>query len=407
MASKELILHIGAPKTGTSAFQAYCAKHSDFLEEKAGILYPDLNRSGRDAKSGKITSGNGLSVAAFIIPDFAGIQHLRRQGERQLKEALDLLKASDKKSLLLSSEQFWFLRPEHYRTLAEICAARQVSLKVLCAVRDVLPSAVSRYGQMVKRHGMTSDFEEFVAASGDELGRFAHVIEANQNESLFSLVCLNYDDVKDDIGPRILSHVSELEKGAQWPEEQGGKINRSLDSWELRLMRSANSVLGADHSRPLSDALIYSDPDRAVAPYQASQQVLDLIEAASATSIATVNGVIRGTPIKVAERSDQSASASPGEISNAAVLDALERHTVLMLAAMKQEMDRVRAMSGNAAVPGTTAAPDPAGEGGSAFAPQLARLDYYVHLWISKFPLMTPRARQRFAEAARKREKHR
>ncbi len=62
---KELFIHIGLSKTGSSAIQSWLSLNSEKLRLK-GVDYADLSPS---AKEGKITAGNGVD---YIVLDSKG-----------------------------------------------------------------------------------------------------------------------------------------------------------------------------------------------------------------------------------------------------------------------------------------------------------------------------------------------
>ena len=58
--NKELILHIGHKKTGSSFIQSVLERNSSLLE-KHGYYYPSCSDNFQNAFQGKISSGNGIN----------------------------------------------------------------------------------------------------------------------------------------------------------------------------------------------------------------------------------------------------------------------------------------------------------------------------------------------------------
>jgi hypothetical protein len=115
----------------------------------------------------------------------------------------------------------------------------------------VYPFHISTYNQVVKHNGVTESFDEFVeqnsvliAPTGAERLNVAHYESEQKNicEHFFSL-----------IGPA----ADKLNF-----ERHTGRVNRSLDEAELRLMRIANQFPKAHFPGELPNILISSDPNR-------------------------------------------------------------------------------------------------------------------------------------------------
>jgi hypothetical protein len=94
-----LCLHIGAPKTGTSAIQAFLALNREAFQAATGIHYPQSGSDDR-ALRGKPTAGNGARIAKL----------LRSRKRDALDRAVALTERElgrSETALLFSSEGFW------------------------------------------------------------------------------------------------------------------------------------------------------------------------------------------------------------------------------------------------------------------------------------------------------------
>lgn len=148
------IVHIGAPKTGSTAIQSFLCGNRERLAAH-GLLYPDVS-----------LRGYGHHDLAFLLgggyPDWAKPQ------DRPLAELAtglrDAVRSSDATRVLLSSENF-YLYPEpaalrHLLHTAGLAAEDRVS--ILCYLRRQDEAHVSWYNQTVKAQGNAAGFDDSV-----------------------------------------------------------------------------------------------------------------------------------------------------------------------------------------------------------------------------------------------------
>lgn len=101
----ELYLHVGYPKTGTSAIQCFCYENKDVLLKK-GICYPDPHAVGllKNHNKGHIYCCESLEKTNYALGNWRDIR----------QKYLDEMLANNCEINLLSSEQFVF---EHSRNI--------------------------------------------------------------------------------------------------------------------------------------------------------------------------------------------------------------------------------------------------------------------------------------------------
>lgn len=133
--NKEIFVHVGPPKTGTSAVQKWFGENTDFLKSK-GVLYP----SHRIDENG-VSSGN-LRKLYEVIPN-----HKIKLNENRLKSLLSEFKKSDCKILFLSSEFFFKEMKVLKRNIPNV--------KFIVYLRNPMDIRESSYNQSVKRHFKT------------------------------------------------------------------------------------------------------------------------------------------------------------------------------------------------------------------------------------------------------------
>ena len=253
--SSDLILHIGAGKTGTSALQAQFAKNREILS-KHGIHYPKAD-SDRQALKNLTTSGNGIELGMLLkSEDFT---------EKKAKALLSsYIAESERKTILLSSEHLEFYKKDLLFRLDQVAQQLGLRIKIVYYVRAIGDHIVSGYHQLLKRHLYTGSLSEIVNMYINQKMeyRFLRVIE-NSIEVFGrdSITVKNYDRVKDNIFADFLRNVLEIENLEEFKIEKK-RINRSLTNYEIRLMRFMNRFFDKNiHSTFVSNALIHNYPN--------------------------------------------------------------------------------------------------------------------------------------------------
>lgn len=141
----EVLVHIGMPKTGTSAIQKFCMENNDWLLSQ-GYYYPahDMDKNG-------ISGGHTKIFHLLKKNDITGAK----------KAALSYLKKAKSKNkiLLLSNEGAHTFYEEYLEIFAE------VKLSAIGFYRDPVDNLFSAYNQMVKRHYYTQGLLEYTRKS--------------------------------------------------------------------------------------------------------------------------------------------------------------------------------------------------------------------------------------------------
>lgn len=137
---RRLIIHIGAPKAGSSALQQFFALNADCMRRQ-GIFYP-LPPNATDLSQPQ--SGNGFRYAkalALAPNDPATRAFFRKRLARPHP------------TLLLSSEFFWGLGEDGWSTIIRECRHVGCELQLLAYLRPQTDWLVSIYSQRLRRHG--------------------------------------------------------------------------------------------------------------------------------------------------------------------------------------------------------------------------------------------------------------
>lgn len=131
----QIYLHIGTPKTGTSALQKFFVENRSELE-KRGFSYPAHTLGECD-----ISSGNGQEIVNL------GVSHSVEKARSYLQS---LAKKSKSKNVLISTEAFY----SHPDLIHKIIP----SAKIIVYFRNQLDLVESSYNQAVKRAGQKMPF---------------------------------------------------------------------------------------------------------------------------------------------------------------------------------------------------------------------------------------------------------
>lgn len=129
---KEIILHIGFGKTGTTSIQHWLSKNRKLLAEQS-CLYPDVHgRCKLDHHQLALHSKHEMPEAVKLL----------------YVELVKQFQSAPHDRMILSSEQFCFCRPQYIESVAE--AFRDFDVKIVFFVRDQVSLVKSTFMQMVK-----------------------------------------------------------------------------------------------------------------------------------------------------------------------------------------------------------------------------------------------------------------
>ena len=264
-ADAELVLHIGAPKTGSSAIQRHCCLHAADLRA-AGIHYPphplDANgvSGGHGELFGLLLGGQAASARRALACHLADA---RRAGCR----------------LLLSAEGVFA------QAAAIVPALPTPRFHIVCLLRHPLDAIASHHNQGIKRHFGTGP----LAQAADALISGAHVNPALSGGALFDWLRTCGRD-RMTVLPYIVNGqpVDALDRLAAvfgLPAPAGCRpINRSYTPAAAALRRMVNGLpepLLVDFDERLDRALqAYSDASDTMPP-----QVADLLDAGQSAAL--------------------------------------------------------------------------------------------------------------------------
>ena len=230
MPPRHLRVHIGAPKTGSTALQRMLTARQAELAS-LGIRYPNVSLRGGGHHDVAFLLGGGYPE--WATPQPLGIDTLGEQLAADLRDR--------DHTLLLSSEDF-YLFPKPQALLDWVCrwAGAPETVTIDVVVRDQPSQAVSWYNQIVKAQGFAGTFAASLQRDGDLWDYEAQLAPWAQTFGDDALRLFRYPTQGGDI---CKIYASELGLSAGWrspaPTEQ---VNRRLLRDVLEFQRLLNGL---------------------------------------------------------------------------------------------------------------------------------------------------------------------
>lgn len=248
---RNLYLHIGCQKTGSSALQVWFSQIAEVLKTK-GVFYPQKDVT---TNPYQITSGNAEDAFCEIK---AG------RGRDYFRNVFD---EHPDTNILLSSEIFCELSLDDCAELNEFFTEENINVVIIAYVRNLYDFVFSLHSQVVKRHGCSLSFREFVFDPENQDLLIRNLNDVERFASHFGNIhVIHYDEVKSSLDLAFLDAIGVDPKGI--PRMSKKKVNRSLSIFELELLRRSNDLYSrtfrrdaSEFSKEISDALIYADPE--------------------------------------------------------------------------------------------------------------------------------------------------
>jgi hypothetical protein len=189
---KEVVFHIGIPKTGSSALQVFLARNRDVLLTKS-VDYLQIGEIGLGFQ-GKISSGNGAFLARSLLPDGAEIK--MKEPTRYIEEFITAVEQSQSDIGIISSELFVDVDKASLRELVAGLRDRGVVSRAFYFIRSQVQFMSSTYVQQVKRHGCSLGPAEYVEKAYQHIPYLKVFSFFNNLCDIFSaenIICRSYD----------------------------------------------------------------------------------------------------------------------------------------------------------------------------------------------------------------------
>jgi hypothetical protein len=148
---RELILHIGLPKTGSTSIQAFLAQNRSALLRYAIDYLPPV-RYFEHGRPAKIAKGNGQHFAQSLLPTDDPM--CLSSNDRFIAAFRDAIENCAAERVLLSSELFIFASEDGWSEVVDICERQDRRLRLIAAVRNHADIISSSLIEMTKTFGM-------------------------------------------------------------------------------------------------------------------------------------------------------------------------------------------------------------------------------------------------------------
>jgi len=236
---KEVIFHIGTPKTGSSALQVFLAKNRQKLLAK-NVDYFSIGEIALGA-AGKVSSGNGAYLSRCVLR--AGAPARIAVGERHIREFFEAVRSSNAEVGIISSELF--ADAEDQALSAIIAELRNMSIVPRCFyfVRRQVQCLASAYMQQVKRHGCIEQPVDYVRRAYKHIRFLRHhsfYLEQCDVFGVPNVMCRTYEAAiaaKNGLLNTMLNVLSIDSEGLDFEVDD---VNTSISTRELSIMLLVN-----------------------------------------------------------------------------------------------------------------------------------------------------------------------
>jgi hypothetical protein len=236
---KELIFHIGTPKTGSSALQVFFAKNRHNLLDKH-VDYLPIGEYVLGA-AGKVSSGNGAYLSRCVLR--AGAPARIADGERHIQEFFEAVRRSDADVGIISSELF--ADAEDQELSAIIADLRKMGIEPRCFyfVRRQVQCLASAYMQQVKRHGCTEQPADYIRRAYKHIRFLRHHSFYLEQCDLFgspNVMCRTYEAAIQIKKGLLHTILNALGIGADGLDFDVDDVNTSISTREVSIMLLLN-----------------------------------------------------------------------------------------------------------------------------------------------------------------------
>lgn|GEM_PF-3655159 len=254
---RQLFLHVGTGKTGTSAIQDCLEKNQAALYSR-GVKYPshsDLAAPGADI----VSSGNGGPLRHFLVPEW---RNGKLDEERFLQKLANNFSGKTH-SVVISNETLEYGSAEKFIQLTKFCEQAEIELKVIYFARDIAAHALSAWSQITCHHGSILSWEDFLVEYSVRINMFEKSL--NKFSSFLppeAIVVQNYSSISSKVLEIFFSIIGEDYN----QYEPGHQINPSsrpeIVTMMLKYNRSIAAMLGGPSDRPGLNGVFFSAAHR-------------------------------------------------------------------------------------------------------------------------------------------------
>lgn len=241
---KRVILHIGFPKTGSSALQAFLASNTERLaREGIGYPYPDTEH----LVAAGDCSGNAIQIlykGGFMEGAGADADVGERLSDAYFDTLSRVVQAVPKPTVLVSGEILGGRSGAHFsRFLQKLGAYSDV--EIICFVRDPFDLFFSAWRQNFKYKMNTPVFSRYIEKIiGGESEPPSMIAAFNFFHcSKVPIKVINYDHHKKNVASAFLNAIGCEKMGLEFSDTAIREINKSLTPSEVCLAQIAQEKI--------------------------------------------------------------------------------------------------------------------------------------------------------------------
>ena len=242
MSEKQVILHIGSPKVGSTALQIFLHKNRDYLKGQ-GFDYQFFEK---DKQDWRISRGlTGGDIWSPIYPKIDGSLELHSLQLKMLKSVFDgateQLKSCN--TLFISNEFLYFLAQdqEFWKKCEDFGKSAKAKISILMYLRNPFDFLYSWYSECVKRGMTILDFSEYLTSTipiFDSIYSKLPQLLKNSDEFSIPVYLFGPQDYELDI-PSHFIRLFGVDASRLLPP---AKANQRLSLLELEFFRGVHSI---------------------------------------------------------------------------------------------------------------------------------------------------------------------
>lgn len=247
--TREVVLHIGMGKTGTSVIQRFLADHRDALLA-GGVLYPRATGPVRHAHLGH-SAKSDEHLLRSLVWQRGGHSDPAAYREHHRTRLAEEIAATRPERLLFSDEGLYSFGPYAIGNVRSLLAPYAAARTVVVYLRPPAEHLVSRYQQSVKV-GATDRLVDF--AQGDHRATYDYAHRLAQWEQTLAPVRLlvrPFQVSRFAGGSLLQDFVTTVDLPVPPASDGAGRRNESLDAESVEVLRLLNvAAVELDGARP-------------------------------------------------------------------------------------------------------------------------------------------------------------
>jgi hypothetical protein len=249
-----LFLHVGIPKTGSTALQIYFVNHAQQMLEQ-GLYYPDTDNSFSTAIELGLTSGNAHSLALICRKFADNDDQLRLQTDQWIQKLIEESSEYSFKAVLLSCEILSCLTKRQWAILEDVLN-KYFDLRLIAYFREPYSWVFSSWLQGVKRNGAKG----WLGSGNPEKDLLPLILPKMLSDQLLKkTIQLQYEENKADLVDSFFRAINFSVYYSVSNFNLTKIINPSINDRELTFMLLVNRLTDGDTDFGAKVSLLIND----------------------------------------------------------------------------------------------------------------------------------------------------